>query len=289
MSPDSRMNAEGRLGHYQSVSATPGFPRAVASVIAELRLARISPEVVAGSAPHLAPPIKAYEVELNEAGLTDWAGVLAVATEAASAVGGDRPRLVGLPLLLLDAPISNQAEFEFVHALASAATEVLATSPAADQPTLVRLRDRLRAQVEDLDQRSVCGQVASSIRVRVLDNLQRRLFREEGSIEAKADETVEVFSAPGEGRECVEIARRVLSLTRHGVAFDRIAVLLRSPEGYRSHLDEAFNRAGHPSSLCARRGATRSRWACLLRAAQMRRRGPVSLQVRRVSIAGTGP
>ena len=46
-----RMNAEGRLSHYRSVSATPGFPRAVASVIAELRLARIPPEVIAGSAP----------------------------------------------------------------------------------------------------------------------------------------------------------------------------------------------------------------------------------------------
>jgi ATP-dependent helicase/nuclease subunit B len=250
-----RMNAEGRLSHYQSVSATPGFPRAVASVIAELRLARIPPEVIAGSAPHLAPLIKAYEVELNEAGLTDWAGVLAVATKAASAVGGERPRLVGLPMLLLDAPIGNEAELEFVHALASAAPELLAAAPAADEPTLIRLRDRLRAQVEDLDQQSVGVQAASSIRARALDNLQRRLFREEGPIEAKADETVEVFSAPGEGRECVEIARRVLSLARCGVAFDRIAVLLRSPEGYRSYLEEAFNRAGIPAHYA--RGAVR--------------------------------
>jgi hypothetical protein len=33
-----RMNAEGRLGHCQSVLVTPGFPRAIARVIAELRL-----------------------------------------------------------------------------------------------------------------------------------------------------------------------------------------------------------------------------------------------------------
>src|SRR6516164_341802 len=31
-----RMNAEGRLRHYQSITATPGFPRAVARVISEL-------------------------------------------------------------------------------------------------------------------------------------------------------------------------------------------------------------------------------------------------------------
>jgi ATP-dependent helicase/nuclease subunit B len=56
-----------------------------------------------------------------------------------------------------------------------------------------------------------------------------------------------VFSAPGEGRECVEIARRVLSLARRGIPFDRIAVLLRSPEGYRANLEEALNRADIPA------------------------------------------
>ena len=64
-----------------------------------------------------------------------------------------------------------------------------------------------------------------------------------------------MFSAPGEGRECVEIARRVLSLAHDGVAFDRIAVLLRSPEGYRAYLEEAFGRAGIPAHYA--RGAVR--------------------------------
>jgi hypothetical protein len=83
-----RMNAEGRLKHYQSVAMTPGFPRAVAGVIAELRLARISRGAIAGCAPDLEPLAEAYEAELKEAGLTDWPGVLALASEAASAVGG---------------------------------------------------------------------------------------------------------------------------------------------------------------------------------------------------------
>jgi hypothetical protein len=69
-----------------------------------------SPEAIAGSAPDFAPLTSAYEVELKEAGLTDWAGVLALATDAASAVGGNRPRLIGLPMLLLDVPIRNEAE-----------------------------------------------------------------------------------------------------------------------------------------------------------------------------------
>ena len=64
-----------------------------------------------------------------------------------------------------------------------------------------------------------------------------------------------MFSAPGEGRECVEIARRVLSLARSGIPFDRIAVLLRSPEEYRAHLEEAFSRADIPVHFA--RGAVR--------------------------------
>jgi RecB family exonuclease len=249
-----RINAEGGLKHYQPVVGTPGFPRAVAGVIAEVRLAKIRPERTADFSPHIAPLVIAYELELREAGLTDWAGVLAVATEAANAVGRSRSRLVGLPMLLLDVPIGNETELEFVDALASASTEALVTAPAADQATLVRLGGRLGARVKDLDQES--GREEGDSRgTPALRNLQRRLFKEEGSIKAGADETVEVFSAPGEGRECVEIARCVLSLARRGIAFDRIAVLLRSPEAYRAYLEEAFNRAGIAAHYA--RGAVR--------------------------------
>ena len=252
-----RMNAEGRLSHYRSVVTTPGFPRAIAGVITELRLARISLDVVGACSPDLEPLIGAFEFALKEAGVTDWPGVLSLATEAASAVGGNRPRLIGLPTLILDVPIGNEAEFVFVKSLTAAATEVLATVPSADQATLRRLRDRLGAQIEDLDLRSVGDEIgASSTSVSALTNLQHRLFEEEERpIEAKPDDTVEVFSAPGEGRECVEIARHVLSIARRGVPFDRIAVLLRSPDGYRAYVEEAFNRAGIPAHFA--RGAVR--------------------------------
>jgi ATP-dependent helicase/nuclease subunit B len=137
-----RMNAEGRLSRYRSVATTPGFPRAVAGVIAERRLARISLDAIGACAPDLEPLIGALETELKEAGVTDWPGVLSLASEAASAVGGGRPRLIGLPTLFLDVPIGNEAEFAFVESLTAAATEVLATVPTADQATLRRLRDR---------------------------------------------------------------------------------------------------------------------------------------------------
>jgi ATP-dependent helicase/nuclease subunit B len=57
-----RMNAEGRLSHYQSVATTPGFPRAVASVIAELQFARISKDAIGACAADLEPLIDAFEI-----------------------------------------------------------------------------------------------------------------------------------------------------------------------------------------------------------------------------------
>ena len=65
-------------------------------------------------------------------------------------------------MLLLDVPIRKEAELVFVDWLTAAATEVLATVPTADQPTLRRLRDRLRAHIEDLDQGSVGGESGAS-------------------------------------------------------------------------------------------------------------------------------
>ena len=55
-----------------------------------------------------------------------------------------------------------------------------------------------------------------------------------------------MFSAPGEGRECVEIARRILQEARAGVPFDEIAVVLRRSDSYVGLLEDAFDRAGIP-------------------------------------------
>ena len=79
-----------------------------------------------------------------------------------------------------------------------------------------------------------------------LARLQRGLFAptvESGS----RDASVELSSAPGESRECVEIARRVLREAAHGTPFDRMAVLAHGPERYRAHLTEALRRARIPA------------------------------------------
>jgi hypothetical protein len=58
---------------------------------------------------------------------------------------------------------------------------------------------------------------------------------------------VAILSAPGESRECVEIARLVRREAERGVPFDRMAVLLRAPGPYRALLEEAFTRASVPA------------------------------------------
>jgi len=81
---------------------------------------------------------------LRAACLTDWAGVLGHATEAARA--RNRYRLIGLPTLFLDVAITNEAELAFVASLAAAAPETLLTIPAADVATrgTFKIRDSVR-------------------------------------------------------------------------------------------------------------------------------------------------
>jgi hypothetical protein len=110
-------------------------------------------------------------------------------------------------------------------------------------------------QIENLDDAPLGDNGIAAADTGTLSNLQRHLFNEQAEPSEIPDNAVEAFSAPGEGRECVEIARRVLSLAGRGIPFDRIAVLLRSPEAYRANLEEAFNRADIPVHFA--RGAVR--------------------------------
>src|SRR6185503_6052535 len=82
-----------------------------------------------------------------------------------------------------------------------------------------------------------------------LGSLQTYLFSDATPPRRDSDRAFEFFSAPGEGRECVEIARRVLREARRGVAFDEMAVLVRAPAHYLGLLEHALERAGVPASF----------------------------------------
>jgi len=77
------------------------------------------------------------------------------------------------------------------------------------------------------------------------------LFVEGTAPAAPLGDDVLLISAPGESRECVEIARLVRREAERGVPFDRLAVLLRAPGQYRPLLEEAFARAGIPGHFAS--------------------------------------
>jgi len=230
----------GSLGRYARVGDGPGLPRALARTLSELRLAGTPSEAISRVAPELAPLLLAYAAALRAAGLADRAQVLGFATAAARDPGSRHP-LLGLPTLLLDVEIASAAEAGFAEALLARAPAALATVPAGDERTRARLvAAGLAIETPAADARPLASQGA-------LAALQAQLFEKGPAATRPAGDEVEILSAPGEGRECVEIARRLLRLAGEGIAFDRMAVLLRSPEEYRPHLEEAFGRAGIPA------------------------------------------
>jgi RecB family exonuclease len=235
----------GTLGRYAPVAETPGFARAAARAIEDLRLARVEPAAIAPHDPDLAALLAAYEEALAHARLTDWPGVLALAH--ASVTRGDAHPLLDLPLLLLDVAPDSEAEADLVAAIAARAPATLATLPEAD-----RRGHALLARIDGLAHEAAEDAPAKTN----LARLQRELFAfAPAATPADAGDDVRLYSAPGENRECVEIARAILAHARNGVPFDRMGVLLRAPEAYRSHLEEAFVRAGIPSHFA--RGARR--------------------------------
>ncbi len=250
------------LGRLEPLGRFPGLPRALARTLGELRLAQ-KPEV--GDV-DLARLLAAFDHHLAKAGLADRADTLAIATHEAgkSDVGA---------LLFFDVPLRSRAERDFVKALAARATTVLATVPSGDTTSLMHLRTaltELRAAGAGDGPKGTLAELraagagdgpkgtledatfevlepARAPETAVLSHLKTALFGEgETAPPRPCGDEVTVLSAPGESRECVEIARLVLREARAGTPFDRIAVLLRAP-GYASHLEEALRRAGVPS------------------------------------------
>lgn len=227
----ARVGEAGELGRYGGLRETPGFARALARVLAEVREAGLDPGDLQEIAPELAALARTFDEELARAGLVDRAGVVALAVAAAE-------RAAPRPLLLVDLPVRARCEQRLVAALVRRAPEVLATLPEGDERSAEALAKAFDVAAEEIEP---AGRSS-------LARLQRHLFGAAPAGDAKPlDGTVAVLSAPGESRESAEIARRILALAAEGVAFDQVAVLLRAPEEYRPHLAEAFARAGIPA------------------------------------------
>lgn len=212
----TRVIAGAELGRFEPLRDSRRFPRALTRTLNELRLAEVNQSDLDET---LQPIFSKYKEELEKAGLADQRDVLE------AALAQDLP---SHPILLLDLPITSPLQARLIQKLS---TNAFATIPEGDTATKQFLSGPPETDPTQ-------PQTA-------IEHLQYRLFQPTESVPTEQDQ-VRFFSAPGEGRECVEIARRILEETRRGVALDEIAVVLRSPH-YSSLLETAFRRAGLPA------------------------------------------
>lgn len=226
---------ENRLGALASVAEGPGLVRALTSTIHECRLHDVSPDALAalGSASAVLGFLtERYESLSREHGVADQALVLELACEAVRNVDDGASSI-----LLLDVPIDSPARARFVEALADRAPMAVATVPTGDVASLRYLRAAMQCEpelVEPTASRSVL-------------DLQRFVFSDDAPTQADEPLDVVIVSAPGEAQEAVEIARAIHAEADRGTPFDRMAVVLRSPETYTAHLEDALDRASIPA------------------------------------------
>ena len=232
----------GRLRHFAPVARFPGFARTLARTLRELRLARVDADAVASLGEpgrDLAALLRAFEGELTRTSLADRFMVFREATRALQR--GPAGGFAALPVLLLDVPIDSPVTRDFLAALTASSPAVLATVPLGDEQTAGAI-----ATLGAVERVPAAPVAADSC----LARLRHFLFSPSEPPRGDVDEQVCFFSAPGEGRECVEIARWVLDEARRGVRFDEMAILLRTPETYAGLLEVALRRAGVPAFFC---------------------------------------
>ncbi len=230
------------LAYLTPIARLRSFGRTLALTLEEVRFGGVGPDRldecgVAG--PDVACLARRYALQLEQAHLIDMPDLYRL---AAAAVRG--PDAVGVPLdipmLLLDVPVRDEATLQLVGALAMRAACLAATVPAGDARTLVALGGLPLASAESIDDPLKLAQPLMRVRQRLFE----AIAPDETPPALDAGEDVSLFSAPGETRECVEIARAVQQQARLGVPFDRMAVLLRAPQLYAGLLETALRRAG---------------------------------------------
>jgi ATP-dependent helicase/nuclease subunit B len=225
------------LRHFQPVANLPGFTTSLVSTLTDLRSAHISVEQLEArntlAATELARLLQEFEQQLQNARSVDGTKLLDLATDI---LLGASLLPAGASLLMLDVPVRSTTDERFVRALTGSVPSAFATIPLGDKRT--RLAFEALGARFDTDQ---------STQAQALGRLRRNLFTDQRPSKAAPDDSVQFRSAPGEGRECVEVARWILDEARDGVPLDDMAIILRTPESYWSLLEHALARARIPA------------------------------------------
>ena len=232
------------LDYFSPVSRMPGFPKALVRTLQDLRLGGIAASPLSRllrSGPDLADLMDRVDTSLGAAGASDRASLF---NEAIKALESPGTGWQTMPVLLLDVPFESDAEARFLWTLVDRSPGALLTIPHGDS--------RAAAQIQ---KRGITLESAEHDGETDLTRLSRHLFSVDPPPEREPTGELVWFSAPGEGRECVEIARRLLKEAASGVRFDEMAILMRSPQQYLGVLEHALARARIPA--CFDRGIRR--------------------------------
>ncbi len=241
-----------RLNYLHPIAQFRSFGRTLAATLHDLRHADVdvaAARASGGSVSDIARLARRYAELTDSARLVDDA---ALYRAAAAVARGGGAGMTGVPLdgalLLLDVAVPDEAEFDFVAAVAGRAATVLATVPAGDARTLAALRRLPDAEVIETAARE--DPTDEPPARDALDRVRRYLFGSQDPPPADAGSdagALTFFSAPGESRETVEIARAIIQEAERGVPFDEMAVVLRSPAVYAGLLETALDRASVPA------------------------------------------
>ena len=240
------------LSYLSPIARLRSFGRTLASTLDEVRVSNLDPDHLdqcGAVGADLARLAARYAQHLEQARLIDVPGLYRLAattisstseTLQAAPAGGLR---LDIPVVLIDVPVRDEATRALVSALARRASRFLATVPVGDERTSAAL-----AGLAAVTEPSTSAADRSPL-TRVRERLFEPIAHEDASETvdpAEPDESnvVSLFSAPGEARECVEIARAVHEQARRGIPLDRMAVLLRAPQVYAALLETALRRAG---------------------------------------------
>ncbi len=237
--------AEGELERLSPVAGMPGFARSLAATLGELRTSGVSPSTLTGNddTRDLGRLLERFEDEMERFGLADRSAVLRLAAEALA----EGRAIVPPRSIWLDLPVRGRGRADALGALALRSREVVATVAAGDGESLRWLISVLGDEVVTDVDRDADGEEETA-----LGRVQRLVFETAANAEgtptaAETPPSVDLFSAAGEGQECVEIARRVRRAADGGLPFDRMAILVRRPTAYLPLVEDALGRAGIPA------------------------------------------
>lgn len=237
---------KGNLSYLARIADKPGLISAISDLIAELKEARVEPEVFADLAltprtRDLASIYTAYQELLRLKSLADREGM---GWLALAALAGDSSLYSDYYYIAAD------GFDEFNPTQLGLLTLLAARVPVLDVTLTYQAGRRAHARFAETLTKFGTGASASIAhfappRAAALEHLEQNLF-EQNSPRARADGAIALVAAPDRTREIRQVAREIKSLLLQGVPPSRIGLVVRRLEPYQAIVREVFSEFGIP-------------------------------------------